>query len=985
MTVHEIIGASGSWEVKLTDAVPDEIYKKIQPFGHVAIIKGRVDVDADASSLLTKARYVGVVRRTGKSTDRTIGGPGMLTWLGDEDEKGKVIENTITVTAATITAAITAVLPPAVTIGNIFALANPAARYTGKFQYVSPRTAIKIICDAFGVEFRVNGNGTIDVGRQDQLYTAVPDSIIVRKGAGTDLDLVALGGTFDTQIIGDDYTTRTLLLGTKIGSGTTPDTTFVTAHADAATVPYSDIHGNPVALTRMISESSTDNPANATARAQLFLNQYNRLNNTFTVTAEDYEIDGNFRCGDNTFVYDPDNGIVNANYERTFRAELLHPDIVRVSEVDWPVSDDYTIAYRDGAGNWTDLTRFVNTETGTTQLVVGDLPKQLTDAGKYSVGDRANAGSTDKVPPQAPTGLGLTTNSVITGKGTNSAVITASWTAPTMSADGTGLTDLAYYSVQYRRTGTGTGAWISTAVNDVTVDLPAAISLSYDVRVAAVDQSNNFSAYTATQTIVSAADTVSPPAPADPVVTNYLGQLRIEYSGTDNLGNPMPTDANRVDVHVDTTNAFTPTIANRVSSLTPFAKGVAYATAPYGATRYVRLVAYDHTGNASAASGTVSAATSWVNTGDIANLAITNALISDLSAGKITAGTMSADVITSGRFTTALTGARREMNAVGFQAFDSSSNLLVNLDGVNNLLTGILKTALTGRRIEIGAGGTSGRVTFYAPTGEQSYLESYTIPSSGNEGISLKMPISGAGVYWNTLRIDSGELAFMNSQFVHFAFAGHGSSGGGNFEVAYALNLGTSTTAPSLQTRFHIDPYITQFLDNDVYFQWSGTNQRAFFSTVTSAASSAGLYMFNGTNNGGLLKYHYPGSGAQRLEARQFDDATAIEVYASAFTVVSAEKVKHDITPFAGDSLAALKKLNPVTFRRERGKNKDGSDMPEPELELGVIAGDAPPELQTFDDDGVPYGVNIGPWLTLLTATVQQLADDVAAMKRGKS
>jgi hypothetical protein len=104
----------------------------------------------------------------------------MLFWLGDEDHKGKVIETKLVLTAKTLTQCLTAVLPPAVTLGTIH---DPGGTYTGTHQWQTPRDALDIITAAFGVEYRVNGDGTLDVGTPAQLYnTTAPDSIITAHG-----------------------------------------------------------------------------------------------------------------------------------------------------------------------------------------------------------------------------------------------------------------------------------------------------------------------------------------------------------------------------------------------------------------------------------------------------------------------------------------------------------------------------------------------------------------------------------------------------------------------------------------------------------------------------------------------------------------------------------------------------------------------------------------------------------------------------------
>lgn len=470
------------------------------------------------------------------------------------------------------------------------------------------------------------------------------------------------------------------------------------------------------------------------------------------------------------------------------------------------------------------------------------------------------------------------------------ATLGVTWTAPTTNSDGSALTDLSHYLVQYRpalRAPLWAGSVITADTSVDLVNLP--VDLDYDVRVAAVDTSGNTSAWSPVASGHTSPDAVAPPAPADPAVGNYLGQLRIEYLGTDNLGDPMPADTNRVDVHVSAVSGFTHDSTTRVASLDPFARGVAYADTPYGATRYVKLVAVDHTGNASAASGQVSGATSKVVSDDllagavdaaaiadgavenaklglgavtgvkladfavdapkiadgavgtaklanlavgsaqiadlavstakiaslavgtaqiadlavsgakidnlavgsakiadaaistakiadaaivtakIADLAVNNAKIADLSVGKLTAGTIDVEVLVGDRFTTASTGARVQLSSTGLQMFDASEALLVNIDGSQALLTGTYMTALSGRRIEIGSGGSVGDVDFYAPDGTHAQIRAWT-ESLGVEAIQLGVPMAGTGTLWNRINYNTDEWANYRARHHEFHY-----------------------------------------------------------------------------------------------------------------------------------------------------------------------------------------------------------------------
>ncbi len=881
MTVTEVLQGLGSWSVRLSPETPDYIIKQLDWLGHVAILDGRVNVELTGDAMLSAARYVGVLRekpRDDETGSQALGGSGMVFWLGDEDDKGAVIENKLTLTSATLTAAVTAVLPPAVQLGTVYPLTDPNARFTGTFQYMSPRKALGIICDAFGVEFRVRNNGLVDVGRPDQLYNmTAPDSIVVRRtGSSSDMDLTAIGGGFDLDTTTYDYSTRVLLLAETTDD---PSVQIATASADAPAVPYKDLFGNTVKLTRVISESSTP-VGSAAARAQLQLNRFNRLTRALRITAEQYEVRGRIAVGDNTYVYDPDSGITDPAREVYFQGQAIHPDLVRVSENTWQVTTDQTVAFRTSAGVWIDLTSFVTAETAqANELVVGDLPTSLNRPSDI-VADRVDStigkGVTpvDASVPKAPTGLTLNSVSITDPKGNNSSVLTISWTAPTQNTDNTSLTDLSHYEVRYRPA-LRAPLWTTAYAGDTSIDVGAVIDLDYDAQVAAVDTSGHRSAFTAVVSAHTAVDTTAPGVPSDPLVTNYLGQLRIEWNGLTSGGAAMPSDFNRVDVHVGTTSGFTPTSSTLVASLS--AKGVAYATAPYGGTRWARLIAYDHNENASTPSGSVSGTTTQVvdtdifdgavKTAKLADLAVTNAKIGllavndanigSLNVGKLVAGTMTADVTISGRFGTALTGARREMNSVGFQAWDASNNLLINLDGANNLLTGRLRTAITGRRLDMGAAGALGEIDFYAPDNTLSYIRAYT-ESAGVESIQMGVPKTGvASALWNKVHVNSDEWTNIQANKVTFIFG----------ESAGYLNVFSSPDKGiTAHSRFSIDG------DNLAYSDTSAV------PTQRVGIDGAGMYFKNWSD--GAFTIYEKGRNSPYVEAAKFSISNgAIDFY----------------------------------------------------------------------------------------------------------
>lgn len=1039
MPFTETLEALGSWEVELAAETPDEVLAQLGAYGHVVIVDGQVDVDATGNGLLAAARYVGVCRAWANPGSYTREGSGLLHWISDEDGKNHYIETTITLTNATLAQVVAALLPPTVTAGTVYAQADPATRYSGTHVFQSRADALAIALAPFGAELRVNGNFTVDVGTPAQLYdttlplTSKPSPMIVRRGAGSDLDLVAVGGQVATEGAVWDYSTRVLLLGQTIGVGDEPDTVFATGSVNAPSVPWKDPQGNPVKLTRAISESG-QTTGSVAARAQLQLNRFNRPTTAVKVTAEDFEISGGFGVGDATYVYDPDAGIVDTANQVLFRGEPIHPQIIRVTSLTTPVVEGMTVAWRTDTGVWLDLTRWVVWEqAGKREITVGDMPKSLTRPSD-PIQDRVDAarGKPSTKTPKAPTGLALSTSSAVNPKGTDAAVVTATWDPVTQYTDNTTVA-LSHYEVQYRPTYRAP-LWLGATVTaSTTVDLAVVAALGYDVQVRAISTGGVPSVWTSTASITSAADSTGPGTPSDPIVTQYLGLLRIYWDGLTSTAGAMPADFNRVDVHVGTTSGFTASPSTLVSSLST--AGYAHAQAPYGSTRFVRFIAYDHNGNPSAASATVSGATAQAGDGDIAAL----------SVGKLTAGIMSADVTVSGRFATALTGARREVNAIGFQAFDASNALLVNLDGVNNLLTGIFKTALSGRRIEMGSAGATGEMNFYAPDGTRAYVRAYT-ETAGVEAAQFGIPIAGAtDNLWNKVHINSDEWMQLRAKNVDLFYL----ATGGFFAVRQKADRGAGASVTRLQidnggtgfqvrdqagtTRLAIAPTSTVLYDGGgqgrlqiaangrTIFWDSSNNIRLDLTDSTQEAIDLQASNF-GSANGGLLRIlkgrdgggywvstalqmrtpYNPGYYSGRIdyavnfdgtnggiEIRTGDDTAFMPVKASAFLVQSDFRSKTAVKDIDVDGLALLLATPVRKFRRkgagrripgvphdddEPGSpDRAGEDGP---VEIGLVAQEAPPQIRVTSPDG-QLGVDLPQWVALLHQAVIQLTREV--------
>jgi hypothetical protein len=445
MTVTEINRAIGSWTLKLRDDTPRSLLRRLEYLGHIAIVSGRVDVAQYGDNLLSAARYVGVYRGQDRRDEFTLKGAGMAFWLGDEDDKGDVFESEVNLAAVTFADAIRALLPPSgsITEGTLHGIAGT---YTGRHIYQTPRQAIDYVVDLFGGTWRVNGNATLDAGLVEDLYVVDPRAVLVRKAEhGSDLFYRVMPGQMSMATDIEDYTTRVLLLAEGEG------TTIATGDAELPVVPFKDLHGNTVKLTRLISESGTLS-GNATARAQLQLNRFSGSRSSVSLSTSDYDVKGDFVVGDYVYVYDPDTGFVDDNTEIVWKGQPINPMALRCIEMTWPVRTGWTVAFRRSSdGAWIDLSDYFVPETGETTVVVGEFNRSLVSAGGEPIGNRPNTGGVDTSIPDHPEFIAFSTGSYMStlGDGQTRSAIRAEWTTP-LNIDSSTIVDGDRYEIRYR-------------------------------------------------------------------------------------------------------------------------------------------------------------------------------------------------------------------------------------------------------------------------------------------------------------------------------------------------------------------------------------------------------------------------------------------------------------------------------------------------------------------------------------------------------
>jgi hypothetical protein len=354
-----------------------------------------------------------------------------------------------------------------------------------------------------------------------------------------------------------------------------------------------------------------------------------------------------------------------------------------------------TVAYRHQDGSWINLTDYVDPESGSTTIGVGELSRSLTNAGTEPVGPRPIPDAT--IPGVVSWDLPFTTGVYLDGLGNTRARILVNWLLP-LNSDGSTILDGSHYEIRYGVSPASEWQVAFAPWGDLQaqiIDLSPGVD--YDFQIRAVDLSGNQGAWSATETATANPDTIAPSTPAPPTVAGSRIAVQITHQlgkasgGTFNL----ELDLDHLEIHVGDSSGFTPdstTLKGKVSAhagmIAAQIPAIATVQVEETTTRHVKVIAVDQAGNRSSAS-TAATATA---------LLIDSAHISDLTASKITAGTLSADVIVGARIKTADTGARAELNTSGLQMYNGSNTLLVSLQS-NGVF--FMRSATSGARLDL--------------------------------------------------------------------------------------------------------------------------------------------------------------------------------------------------------------------------------------------------------------------------------------------
>lgn len=773
MAVTEVLRAIGRWEIGLSEDTPQAVWDGLQYYGHVVIHSGPVDPRVAGDSMLSSARYVGVMREKKHDERFSIAGGGMAIWLGDEDGKGHVIEEPLVIAGETLEDAARLILPPAASAileGSYFALPGDP-EFTNTFQWVTQREALNYLSDTLGADWKVLGTGHLHIGPEGSLFVTNPRVVVTRRGVGTDLSLRSFSGDLATDQQITDFTTRVVLLASDDnGSIATADDDI-----DPGLNPYKDVHGAALQMTRLIGESSTDF-TNAPARAQLQLNRFSGTSDALTLSTGDYDVSGTVSVGDYLWVYDPEHKLMDNAVEIIFQGTRLNPLKLRLTETTWPVVEGMHVAFRDGNGTWIDLTPYVQWETGSTTLVVGGYSRRLGDGadGGGGLTPRPNPVPNTSVPG-APTWNEPFIQGVYQSpvNGATKAQVQLSWNQPA-NVDMTAITDGDYYEIRYRTSTTplfpvthaqmavfthaqltangGTFGqpiqypvtdWQYTRVpfTELTVILyELTPTMPYEAQIRVVDNGTpaNAGDWSVLAEWQAADDTLGPATPAAPeVAASLIGVQIVHRLGRADGGEfNLDMDLHHFEVHGLFTSSEPLTDDTRIGRMIANS-GMIIGEIPVVqrfqinavVPLYYKVVAVDNAGNKSLPSPATSATA----------LLIDDAHIGSLTVAKITAGTMTASWVMAGEFVTSPFDPRVGFDAGGFYATDSTGTTMFAVDSSTGdvLAVGQFSSGLVGERVEINPTATYVPEIWFSTgtSGRHAYINA--IDQLSNENITL--------------------------------------------------------------------------------------------------------------------------------------------------------------------------------------------------------------------------------------------------------
>jgi hypothetical protein len=636
----------------------------------------------------------------------------------------------------------------------------------------------------------------------------------------------------------------------------------------------------------------------------------------------------------------------------------------------------------------------------------------------------------DTAVPGVPVLNTPTSSSAMGDNGIEQAQVNLTWTQP-LNTDSTPIVDGHHYEIGYRILGAPDYEVLIVAWDQTQVSIDGLTpNTSYQIRIRAVDYASpiNYGEWSSPITYLTIIDTTAPPTPAAPSCATSIISVQVTHTlgvstgGTYNL----PVDLDHLEVHAGTTFNFPISPTSLIGKL-PANKGMlvgnipAVGTFPISSTTltYFKVVAVDKTGNRSSDSGSASSTATLIDTSHI----------SDLTASKITAGTITAALLLTGSIKTATSGSRVEIDANGVRLYNSGGSNTVNLSTItgNATITGDFSTGSSGRRIVIDSGG-NGTIWFYPTSGsDYAFINS---PSSNSVGVN-----SGNGGGTNSTRLfclpTEAELLFMvqatqaqnggrvavnangvditttsgdiditgqtgldlrtNTGFTTILGPGGVSltSSGGNALFGSFNNTFIQCVGANGDTTVRASDQLTLYGDGRVLMQSVGGNTDIYAADNINVQCSGGMYLASSSEmnlssgtvnlgNGSNAQSIVSGSIYNAISTFAANVGIATTPFAKFYRLTSSRRYKVGIRPLSVDPYTVLR-LQPVTYYDkgqwvDNGLRADGLSR-----QVGLIAEDVAvvpgigTDLTELDDEGRVSSVNYDRVAVVLLHVIQDM------------
>lgn len=376
MSVTRTLMGSGSFSIALKGDTPQTVIDACTLVGTQVFVGPQVDVTGMADATLLAAMkaakaYSGVI--LDRPDPFTIDGADLSWYLGQVDGPSPSVTDVgISLAGSrTTTQWIDAILPAKGLTKGTVTNGTPIVDGVIPPLSASPLAAIQWVCLQSGVEYRVNCDGTVDVGPSTTLFpapSATSGTVVTRDRAG---DEGALEGVQAAQMARRRSAWDVASRAVAAYEGTAAALKFVTASQTPTDVDWVDFAGVAYGARDIYVDAEVLPTA---AKAQFIANITVALHaldqREVTLSTETHNVVGDVLPGERVFVYDTISGLFDlAGPQFEWRGQLITPVTLRVAEVTYPIIPGLGVYLRRG-GVWTDITTYVQTEEGDVTWVV---------------------------------------------------------------------------------------------------------------------------------------------------------------------------------------------------------------------------------------------------------------------------------------------------------------------------------------------------------------------------------------------------------------------------------------------------------------------------------------------------------------------------------------------------------------------------------------------------------------------------------------